>query len=340
MNDEAAFLARIRDTPDDVAPRLVYADWLDERDDPRGELIRVVEEMRTLAPYSDAYWTLKPRRKALREGVADDWLEGMRYNDVWPIFTHEFPDDWKGRWRLIREFVERWHRVEMPDVGRQADAVAEAEKIVVRKLGPSVSEFVAFVADLDAANTRTAQLLACDYIFRLSEFHPTVSLSRERGAWYSEVVVNVCDLERDDPPVDMYRSEQLAVQYEPRGALIRVQGSPYFPTVSEYMLHDTLDMVVGDGGGINKLLADVEWTALQPWLATFPTHFTLDRKHIFEKPNWLVRIEHGDRPDYPMRIFIELGKQLAKEDIPSVVWDCCKGSHELRGLFWDETRRG
>lgn len=42
MQTEAeAFLQRIRAYPDDDAPRLIFADWLDERGDPRGEFIRV-----------------------------------------------------------------------------------------------------------------------------------------------------------------------------------------------------------------------------------------------------------------------------------------------------------
>ena len=41
MNPDDAFLQAIRDAPDDDAPRLIYADWLDERGDPRGEFIRV-----------------------------------------------------------------------------------------------------------------------------------------------------------------------------------------------------------------------------------------------------------------------------------------------------------
>jgi uncharacterized protein (TIGR02996 family) len=41
MNQDEAFLAAIRETPDDDAPRLVYADWLDDHGDPaRGEFIR------------------------------------------------------------------------------------------------------------------------------------------------------------------------------------------------------------------------------------------------------------------------------------------------------------
>ena len=39
--DEAAFLERVCAQPDDDGPRLVFADWLDERDDPRGQFIRV-----------------------------------------------------------------------------------------------------------------------------------------------------------------------------------------------------------------------------------------------------------------------------------------------------------
>jgi uncharacterized protein (TIGR02996 family) len=38
---EAGLLAAVLAAPDDDAPRLVYADWLDERGDPRGELVRL-----------------------------------------------------------------------------------------------------------------------------------------------------------------------------------------------------------------------------------------------------------------------------------------------------------
>jgi uncharacterized protein (TIGR02996 family) len=41
MTRDQAFLQAILDSPDDDAPRLVYADWLEERGDPRGEFIRL-----------------------------------------------------------------------------------------------------------------------------------------------------------------------------------------------------------------------------------------------------------------------------------------------------------
>jgi uncharacterized protein (TIGR02996 family) len=40
--DDEAFLRAIVDAPADEAPRLVYADWLDERGDPRGAYLRAV----------------------------------------------------------------------------------------------------------------------------------------------------------------------------------------------------------------------------------------------------------------------------------------------------------
>jgi uncharacterized protein (TIGR02996 family) len=46
MSDAAALLAAIRATPDDDAPRLVYADWLEEHGQPeRAEFIRVQCEL-------------------------------------------------------------------------------------------------------------------------------------------------------------------------------------------------------------------------------------------------------------------------------------------------------
>src|SRR5262245_46917946 len=44
MNDEA-FLQAILANPDDDHLRLIYADWLEERGDPRGEFIRVQIEL-------------------------------------------------------------------------------------------------------------------------------------------------------------------------------------------------------------------------------------------------------------------------------------------------------
>jgi uncharacterized protein (TIGR02996 family) len=48
--EEAAFLRAIHAAPGDSAPRLVYADWLEEHNDPRAKLIREVERLRAMSP--------------------------------------------------------------------------------------------------------------------------------------------------------------------------------------------------------------------------------------------------------------------------------------------------
>jgi uncharacterized protein (TIGR02996 family) len=45
MLAESAFIEALRETPDDFSLRLVYADWLDEAGDSRGELIRLQCEL-------------------------------------------------------------------------------------------------------------------------------------------------------------------------------------------------------------------------------------------------------------------------------------------------------
>jgi uncharacterized protein (TIGR02996 family) len=48
MTEEDIFLLDILAHPDDDAPRLIYADWLSDQDDPRGDLLRTDWELRGL----------------------------------------------------------------------------------------------------------------------------------------------------------------------------------------------------------------------------------------------------------------------------------------------------
>ncbi len=78
MPVEAAFVDAIRETPDDWTLRLVYADWLDEAGDSRGELIRLQCEHDALPPAD-------PRRNVLRDSInrlilrfQSQWLAPLR----------------------------------------------------------------------------------------------------------------------------------------------------------------------------------------------------------------------------------------------------------------------
>lgn len=54
MEDE--FLKVIQESSDDNTPKLIFADWLDERGDPRGELIRLHIELNKDNPNGHPHW--------------------------------------------------------------------------------------------------------------------------------------------------------------------------------------------------------------------------------------------------------------------------------------------
>jgi len=93
---EAALLRAVRDTPDDDAPRLVYADWLSERGDPRGELI-VLQCARaaTGAPPS-------PCEEALLDAYGRAWLGAIE------------PCVARGGARFARGFLDACRLVVLP----------------------------------------------------------------------------------------------------------------------------------------------------------------------------------------------------------------------------------
>src|SRR3954452_23480399 len=75
MSDAAPFLAAVRAHPDDDAPRLVYADWLDERGDAdRAEFIRVQCELAPLDPADPHAATLKRRERGLLARHERAWV--------------------------------------------------------------------------------------------------------------------------------------------------------------------------------------------------------------------------------------------------------------------------
>src|SRR5205085_1993963 len=72
----------------------------------------------------------------------------LRYGtDYEPVFR-DVPSDLKGRWRLIREVIERWHQVPLPDVGGQSQRIQKIEQYAGYQLPPSVHEWIALLGDL------------------------------------------------------------------------------------------------------------------------------------------------------------------------------------------------
>src|SRR5687768_9416733 len=79
--DEHPFLAAILDRPSDDGPRLVYADYLDDKDTPedraRAELIRVQIALAGLADYDSLRPRLKDREADLLQAHRAAWTRTL-----------------------------------------------------------------------------------------------------------------------------------------------------------------------------------------------------------------------------------------------------------------------
>lgn len=77
MNTEAAFLADIAEHPDDDAPRLVFADWLEDQGrGPQGEFIRVQCDLERLGPSDERVPVLRAREYYLVKRYGAGWAGG------------------------------------------------------------------------------------------------------------------------------------------------------------------------------------------------------------------------------------------------------------------------
>jgi uncharacterized protein (TIGR02996 family) len=74
MGIEDAFLHDILAHPDDDAPRLIFADWLDEHNDPRGEFIRIQCALAQLSDEDPRRWPLELREQELLCEHEAKWL--------------------------------------------------------------------------------------------------------------------------------------------------------------------------------------------------------------------------------------------------------------------------
>jgi uncharacterized protein (TIGR02996 family) len=78
MHNDEAFLRAIADNPADKDLRLVYADWLDEQDDPRAEFLRVQEAFRQQPTDKSTYLKLCEQERKLIRKLDPSWVQRVR----------------------------------------------------------------------------------------------------------------------------------------------------------------------------------------------------------------------------------------------------------------------
>jgi uncharacterized protein (TIGR02996 family) len=328
MTDERKFLDAIGAAPKDAAVRLAYADWLEERGDPRAELVRIEEEMLRLPVFSDRFWLLKPRRNELRTGAEPKWLKTMRYGtDCQPVFGHGWPDGCKERWRLIREFTERWHDIPLGDVSGRPDDVREAEARLGRSLPPSVREWVGFYREVqDSPGPRNLFRDVCR-AEELEEFSAVSLLLQGEGDYHW--AVRHQDLHQPDPPVYGFQ-----LDYESDDSTFMPDDdNPIADSVTAFVIEYLMGYTDGQGGSFRTEVPDARIAELTRDLqAAFPVRARVGASDVFEGENVLVCLSRWRRTT-PLDIDVKAARPLPLKAIPDFLWSYASNGGSFSGMF-------
>jgi uncharacterized protein (TIGR02996 family) len=115
VTEDEAFIRAVVDSPGDDTPRLVYADWLDDHDDPRGPYLRAEHAWRK--PWRVDEWpTERLQLRAMAVGLDPVWVARISRPPVGVCCEHlQFAH--RGPQLTIDELaeVDHWPRVRFPD---------------------------------------------------------------------------------------------------------------------------------------------------------------------------------------------------------------------------------
>ncbi len=212
MASETTFLRGIQADPSDVTVRLVYADWLDECGDPRGELIRLQEEMKTCEVWSDQYQALKPRRNQIRAVCDDDWLRTLDYQIVHRPMFSRIPDGYENRFRLIEESIEIWHGLGISTMESTVDesAIEETGERLGFRLPLALRDwYLRFDQAKKVWNTQD-QWLALDKLHYDNELQALIFRVENQSCCLWGVAREDIGINSIDPPVRMYESAEIS----------------------------------------------------------------------------------------------------------------------------------
>jgi uncharacterized protein (TIGR02996 family) len=105
-SEENALLRAIIANPGDEGPRLVYADWLEERGDPRSELLRLEAALSRIPPTDERSQTMTARVWELRAACDPDWLTVLARSEV-ELCDFEFQYQCPKQWDRLRLTPDR-----------------------------------------------------------------------------------------------------------------------------------------------------------------------------------------------------------------------------------------
>lgn len=117
--DASGFLAEVIADPDNNAPRLIYADWLEEQGSPRGEFIRIQCELEEIDELDPGYLDLRHRNDELLDLYGSEWANEIGEDVRRCVYRRGFVETVtvtarsfaKSGDRLFQAFPVRWVRM-------------------------------------------------------------------------------------------------------------------------------------------------------------------------------------------------------------------------------------
>ena len=180
MSSEREFVEAISRAPDDDAPRLVYADWLEERGDPRGEFIRTQCELATRACTPSRQAELRQREAELVAEFGSVWFEPFEKCKAKAVFRRGLIEAITISAAGFIEHAERLlalapiRNLAITDLGEQVDRILKTNLLTrIRVLNLSSNS---------VGNTGARRIARCAYLTNLVELRLTHAAIENTGA--------------------------------------------------------------------------------------------------------------------------------------------------------------
>src|SRR5262249_32635855 len=114
MSSDTEFLRAILDAPEDACARLVYADWLEERGDLRGEYLRLDTAFVKMPRRAKEHRRIHDRLIELRKTLDREWVTAVSrspHDIIKHMHVTIYPKS-PGSWRTQEIKAPSWTQVE------------------------------------------------------------------------------------------------------------------------------------------------------------------------------------------------------------------------------------
>lgn len=238
-----------------------------------------------------------------------------------PVFF-SVPDDWHTRWKLLREFIRRWHNVKLQDVGYKSDLVQKEEKKLGVVLPPSFREWISLASEL--LEEGRFNIFRDSYeVANLTDLSAISLLLQSEGDYYWAVKNQ--NLAFEDPPVEGY---WLDYRLTPERFVWFIRDAEH---ITSFVFGHLAYFLHGEGGGCSVEIT-IDDDFLYQMKHSFDTFSMFDHLSIFEKPN-IIAIIIPDPSDKRHNLLVEIWKTISRKEIPECINDRIRGGGGFHGML-------